>query len=221
MQDPRIRLLAVIILSIASFLSVGGALLAGAWWLFCTNRKTAIHSIRGLLMLLMLPAVAAFLVGISGGDYFGYFIRITVILLIASWAYADRQAGELLDISVWLLGKGIGFDLGLVAELSISALEVLSDDIRRVGIALVQKGSKLDIQTLTPVISSLLVRQLMLARDRAVILAIRGYQAGGTLAPVFSPSGRDIVSGVLSLIIFVISPNAGEFFIALLQIVIV
>ena len=62
--------------------------------------------------------------------------------------------------------------------MSISTTEILVDEIRRTRIALLQKEQRLSGTNLPPVIASLLVRQLRLARERAHVLALRGYQGG-------------------------------------------
>jgi hypothetical protein len=204
-QDPRIRLGAVLLLSIVSFLSLTGALLTVLWWLTCTNRRTSLHDIRTGTMVFILPAVAAIATEWSGGDGVSYFIRISVVLVIASWAYNERYPGELLDVSVWLFGRKNGFDLGLVGEMSISTTEILADELRRTRIALSQKDQRLSGTNLPPVIACLLVRQLRLARQRADVLALRGYQGGGSLCPSFVTSYFDIAAGAFCVLIFAVS----------------
>ncbi|HWQ64412.1 MAG TPA: hypothetical protein VN429_08340 [Methanospirillum sp.] len=205
MQDPRIRLGAVLLLSIVSFLSLTGALLTVLWWLTCTNRRTTLHDLRTGVMVFMLPAIAAIATEWSGGDGVSYLIRISVVLVIALWAYNERYPGELLDVSVWLFGRRNGFDLGLVGEMSISTTEILADELRRTRIALSQKDQRLSGTNLPPVIASLLVRQLRLARERADVLALRGYQGGGSLCPSFVTSYFDIAAGAFCVLIFAVS----------------
>jgi len=205
MQDPRIRLGGVLLLSIVSFLSLTGALLTILWWLVCTDHKTSFRDLKTVVMVFILPCIAAVATQFSGGNGVSYLIRISVVLVIASWAYSKRYPGELLDVSVWLFGKKYGFDLGLVGEMSISTTEILTDEIRRTRIALSQKGQKLSGSNLPPVIASLLVRQLRLARERACVLAIHGYQGGGSLCPAFVTSYSDIAAGAFCVLIFAAS----------------
>lgn len=205
MQDPRIRLGGVLLLSVASFVSTTGALLALIWWLLCTRRKTSFGGLRTAALVFTLPAVAAFATILSGGDGISYFCRIAVVLVIASWAYSERYPGELLDVSTWLFGQRYGFDLGLVGEMSLSTTEILVDEFRRTRIALSQKGQRLSRVNLSPVIASLLVRQLRLARERAGILAMRGYRGGGSLCPSFVTPSSDILTGALCVLIFAVS----------------
>ncbi|MFH0968614.1 MAG: hypothetical protein V1862_13110, partial [Methanobacteriota archaeon] len=185
MQDPRIRLSSTILLSLAAFISIPGAILSALWWIVCTRRTTSFHDVRTVGLVFLLPMIATGATFLSGGDGISYLIRITGVLLIASWAYSERYPGEFLDVSVWLLGQRIGFDIGLIGEMSLSSAEVLVDEMRRTRIALRQKGQHLSLSVLPPVITSLLVRQLRLARERAGIIALRGYHGGGTLCPSF------------------------------------
>ncbi|PWR70541.1 hypothetical protein [Methanospirillum lacunae] len=205
MQDPRIRLGVVLLLSIVSFLSLTGAFLTVVWWLTCTNRRTSFHDLRTGAMVFMLPAIAAIATEWSGGDGVSYLIRISIVLVIASWAYNERYPGELLDVSVWLFGRRNGFDLGLVGEMSISTIEILADELRRTRIALSQKDQRLSGTNLPPIIASLLVRQLRLARERADVLALRGYQGGGSLCPSFVTSYFDIGAGAFCVLILAVS----------------
>jgi energy-coupling factor transport system permease protein len=205
MQDPRIRLSGTVLLSVSAFISLPGAVLTVIWWLVCTKRTTSFHDIRTTVVIFMLPGVAALATTLSGGDGASYLIRIGVVLLIASWAYSERYPGEFLDVSVWLFGNRTGFDIGLIGEMSLASAEVLVDEIRRTRIALLQKGQHLSLSTLPPVITSLLIRQLRQANERACILALRGYQCGGSLCPQFRAPAADIIAGIFCVLIFAIS----------------
>lgn len=100
----------------------------------------------------------------------------------------------------------------MVAEMSISALEVIGDDIQHVRIALGQKGEKLSVKILVPVISFMLLRQLQLAHERACILSIRGYTGGGNHYPCFVSSSGGIITGAFSGFILLFSAFIGDFF---------
>ncbi|HUK92465.1 MAG TPA: hypothetical protein VLU98_00350, partial [Methanomicrobiales archaeon] len=89
MQDPRLTLLSTIALSLAAFASIWGALLALAWWLLATPRRLPSDRWRPALGLFVLVSATAVLVSLSGGDGASYFFRISVVLLIASWAYSE------------------------------------------------------------------------------------------------------------------------------------
>lgn len=150
---------------------------------------------------------------LSGEDGLSYFFRIGVVLIIASWMYAGRYPGEFLDVGVWLFGNKTGFDLGLIGELSVSALEELGHEIERVRTAIRQKGERLRPGILPSVFSALLIRQLRFAQDRAALLVNRGYRGGGIHCPVFHATWREGVTAIFSFAILVISVTAGEFII--------
>jgi energy-coupling factor transport system permease protein len=158
--------------------------------------------------------VAAWL---TGQDGFSYFVRMTAVLIIASWMYAERYQGEFLDLGVWFFGDRIVFDLGLIGELSISALEELGYEIERITVALSQKGEKLRPVIIPAVFSSLLMRQLVLSHDRACLLATRGYQGGGTHNPVFHTSLSEGIAGAFAVVILMLSVFSRDLFIIICQ----
>ena len=212
MQDPRIRLAGGILLSISGWLSLTGAFLCILWWVIFGRAHTAVRSLHGWILLLIIPAVMSLASYFSGGDGVSYFFRITAVLLIASWLYAERYPGELLDIGVFFGGRRIGFEIGLIGELSMSALEVLGRETERVRIAIRQKGRNLSPGMIPAVFSGIIVRQLQVAHERAILLTLRGYQRGGTHCPSFSSPPEDWIAGAFSCLIFVISLIAGDFF---------
>jgi len=123
MQDPRLRLLIVIVLSLIAFASVQGAVLAFAWWA-CTIEGPARlwQSRRTLVIFLPLFAVSLVLL-VTGGNWAFYSLRIAVVLLIALFAYQDQSPGEFLGVCTWLFGGRAGFDCGIAGEISSSASE--------------------------------------------------------------------------------------------------
>ncbi|HZD43313.1 MAG TPA: hypothetical protein VE134_04575 [Methanomicrobiales archaeon] len=185
MKDPRLRLVAVIALSISAYVSLLGAAVALVWWLAFTERTHTLSHPRVLGAFVGLLAVISGIVQILGGDGISYFVRFSVIALIASWAFADRRAGELLDVATWGLGTRIGFEIGLVAEMSIRSLEVMAEDFARIRLAQEIKGVPWGIRSIVPAVSSLVQSGIQRAEDQADLLAIRGYQMGGTVCPVF------------------------------------
>jgi len=212
MQDPRIRLGAIILLSAAAWMSLPGAILTLLWWVISSGARTSVHTVRSLIFILLVPAVMALAAIWSGADGISYFFRITAVLIIASWMYAERYPGELLDVGVWALGTKTGFDLGLIGELSMSSLDTLAREIDRISVALRQKGTRLTPRILPAVFSGILIRQLNLAHDRAILLTLRGYTRGGMHCPSFSPSRSDCISGAFSCTIFLFSLIAGDIF---------
>ncbi len=212
MQDPRIRLGAIILLSAAAWMSLPGAILTLLWWVISSGARTSVHTVRSLIFILLVPAVMALAAIWSGADGISYFFRITAVLIIASWMYAERYPGELLDVGVWALGTKTGFDLGLIGELSMSSLDTLAREIDRISVALRQKGTRLTPRILPAVFSGILIRQLNLAHERAILLTLRGYTRGGMHCPSFSPSRSDCISGAFSCTIFLFSLIAGDIF---------
>lgn len=212
MQDPRIRLGATILLSAAAWISLSGAILTLLWWVIGAGARTSVHTVRSLILILLVPAVMGLAACWSGADGVSYFVRITAVLIIASWMYAERYPGELLDVGVWALGTKTGFDLGLIGELSMSSLDTLAREIDRISVALSQKGIRLTPRIIPAVFSGILIRQLNLAHERAILLTLRGYTRGGMHCPSFSPSRSDWISGAFSCTIFIFSLIAGDFF---------
>jgi len=212
MQDPRIRLLITATLSGAAWSSLTGAMLALLWWALFCRARTSIRSFPSLILILIVPAVMGLAAIWSGENGISYFIRITAVLIIASWMYAERYPGELLDVGVWLLGTKTGFDLGLIGELSMSALEVLSRETERVSVAIRQKGSRITPWIIPAVFSGIVIRQLQLAQERATLLTLRGYTKGGMHCPSFTSPPEDWIAGAFSCAIFLFSLIAGDFF---------
>jgi energy-coupling factor transport system permease protein len=205
MRDPRLRLSATIILSIVAFTSLIGAMLAFIWWLFVC----AIHR-RFLLPppVLLVPAIvfvlfAAFLTGISSGimECISYAARLLVVLIIASYAYVMQRDGDFLSTAVWVFGNRFGFDLGLVGEMVVSMLDVITDDLKVIRQALSQKQTPISLHVLACVVLTQLLINLGRGAERADILAIRGYHQGGTYVPVFVQDRTDVFLFVLAVFI--------------------
>ena len=187
MQDPRLTLLSTVALSLAAFAGAWGALLALAWWLLATPRRLPHGRWRPALGLFILVCATAFLVTLSGGNGPSYLFRITVVLLIASWAYGERKGGELLDMGTWALGNRTGFELGLVAEMAVQSLEGLDRDLSMLWLALrLKTGRRITLRSLIPALGLLVRRELDRSRDLGDILAVRGYREGGSLCPRFA-----------------------------------
>jgi len=185
MQDPRLILLSTVALSLAAFASAWGALLALAWWLLATPRRFPVRQWRSAVGFFLLVLATAALVALSGGNGLSYLLRISVILLIASWAYASRKGGEFLDLGSWALGNRTGFELGLVAEMVVGSLEGLDRDLSMLRLAIRLKAGRITLASLISALGILMRRELDRARDLGDILAVRGYRHGGTLCPRF------------------------------------
>ncbi len=204
MQDPRLNLLSVLCLSIASFASVPAALLSLLWWGVHARTRAKVLFRRSFWMYLLLVAVIAVLIQVSGGEGWSYGIRILAIVFVASWAFGEYRSGSLMDIAVWALGNRKGFELGLVAEMSMQGLQVLTEDVDRLREAYRSKGSSLGWRTLPSAVYFLLTAMLSRADAQANLLAVRGYRHGGSLCPTFTRKPWDLVStlsaiGILGL----------------------
>jgi energy-coupling factor transport system permease protein len=203
MQDPRIRIFVIIVLSVAAFISLAGAALAFLYWICIPGRLRGIRRPAAVLFLSMIVVVSV-ITELTTGNGLSYFIRMAVILLLALYAYTAYVPGEFFRVSVWLFGRR-GFDPGLIAEMSMEALNDLEDDSSKIRIALRQKEVPLGISTLVPVIGMFVLNQIRRAHDQADLLTVRGYRKGGTICPEFHPKIPDYVSGIVAICILSIA----------------
>lgn len=202
MQDPRLRLFSVMLLSCATFLSIQGAALSFLWmFLYPAGIKAAARS-SAFWFLLLLTGIVSVVTILSAGNGISYFIRMSVIFLIAFTVYRGWTSGEFLDLSVWLFGKKTGFDIGLAIEMSLQGLKEASRDWSRMILAQRLKGRQAGFRTL-PILGFLLIQvRLMRARDQADLLVTRGYVAGGNLCPEFRAEKRDKIASILAIVVF-------------------
>jgi energy-coupling factor transporter transmembrane protein EcfT len=216
MQDPRLRLAAVTALSVAAFSSTAGAVAAFAWWLLFTPRTRALPRPGLLLPLIAMIAAAALVSELGGGAGLSYFIRMTVILLIAAWAYAATEEGEVLAVAVWALGDRIGFEIGLIAEMGLSGLSVIRQEIDQVRAAMALKGMRPGLRTVVPLAVTLIVTELRRSEEVARLLMVRGYTHGGRICPRFRKGAWDIPAALSALIAVILSVlPVGDVFILL------
>ncbi len=199
MQDPRLILLSTIALSLAAFAGAWGALLALGWWLLATPRRLPLDRWRALLAAFLFVLLTAALVSLSGGDGASYLLRLSVVLLVATWAYGTRRGGEFLDMGTWALGNHAGFEIGLVAEMAMGSLEVLDRDLGMLLLALRMKTGQVTLSAAIPALGLLVRRELDRARALGDLLAVRGYRHGGSLCPRFG-RGRWDLAGALSAV---------------------
>ncbi len=200
MRDARLRLLAVTTLSVASFASVWGALAAVAWLGFFSPRNVLRSRLAAVLVAEAMVIIVSIAVQASGGSGIGYLIRFTAILLIALYAYASYVPGEILRLCIWLFGKR-GFEPGLSADLGFQSLKLLGSDIRSSLIASRLKKAGPVWKWVAPLSLLLVVRALSRASEQADLLAIRGYQKGGSMCPEFTTTSQDVIAGTLSILI--------------------
>jgi hypothetical protein len=214
MQDPRIRIAAAAILSVAAFISFQGAVAAFLWWIVFTPRVTLVKRLPGILSIILMIAFFSFVLEMLGGGGLSYFIRMTVILLIGMWLYDEQKSGEFLAVGVWLFGDKIGFEIGMTAEMGIQSLVSVAADLERIRMAEDIKGVRWGVHSLIPAGLILVHGALIRAEDSAELLAVRGYRYGGTLCPKFLTSTSDRFAGVfvMGVIVFSLIP-VSEFFI--------
>jgi len=151
---------------------------------------------------------------LTGGGGVSYGIRMFAILALGLWLYHEHRKGEFFHMGTWLFGNGIGFDLGILAEMGIQTLDTLARDFLWIRMAQKLKGTPFCLKNLIPTGVILINSTLKRAEDAAELLAVRGYSGGGTLCPEFRGSVRDAV-GVLAAIFlaFISFIPASEFFI--------
>ncbi|KLK87703.1 hypothetical protein SZ63_08720 [Methanoculleus sediminis] len=200
MQDPRLRLLSVALLSLAAFASTAGAAAALVWWLLFTPRMKSLPRPGVLLPLVAMIAATALVSSWGGGAGLSYLFRMTVILLLAAWAYAETEDGEMLAVAVWALGNRVGFEAGLVAEMGISGLSVLRQEIEQVRTAIALKGIRPGVRSVVPLAVTLIVTQIRRADEIARLLVVRGYTIGGRICPRFRADPLDVPAAIMAVI---------------------
>jgi hypothetical protein len=205
MQDPRIRLLAACLLSAAAFISMIGAAAVIAWWLVFTPRLRCVRHRMAVLAAGALFCLVSLAVFLSGGGGLSYLVRMTAILLIGTWLYADSLPGDFPALGTWLLGPKTGFELGMTAGMAIQAADGLGDDFARIRLASAQKQVPWGIRSAISSGRVLICDALTRADEMAELLAMRGYREGGTCCPRFRTPSWDIAAGICAGIILVVA----------------
>ena len=207
MNDIRFRIGTAAGLSFIAWYSIYGALFTVIWWIAFTRRFRAMPRLSFFTGSLSFIIAIALILQLLQGTGIMYGFRMGAILLVAAWLWSEYRPGEMLDLTVWLMGDRLGFDLGLVAELSIQGLESFVDDLERMRTAWSIKGLRVTT-SLIPAAGMFLVRKALLrAHDTGELLAVRGYRQGGTICPSFSTPASDIVAAAAALIACVIVLN--------------
>ncbi|MFZ1898667.1 hypothetical protein [Methanoregula sp.] len=195
MQDPRVRFACAFLLSLAAFICLAGAVATFLWWLLFTPRLKSIRHIRAVAATLLLFVLIAAAMALTGTDGFSYLARMSAILLVGTWVYADSRPGDFLATGTWLLGPRIGFEPGMIAEMAMGMAQDLSEDFSRIRLAMMQKGRPWGMSRILPAGRILICDALRRAEETAEILAMRGYRGGGTVCMRFSPSPLEIMAG--------------------------
>ena len=214
MQDPRIRIAAGAVLSLAAFMSLFSAAAVFLWWLVFTPRLQLAKRIGLVLSLIIMIAFFSLVLELAGGGGFSYFVRMTVIVLIGMWIFSEQKSGDFLSMGVWLFGNRKGFEFGMVAEMGMQSLLAFTADFDRIRMAERLKGMRWEVRSLIPAGLVLVHGALVRAEDTAELLAVRGYRNGGTLCPIFFTRPLDIIAGIsaLGILFFTLIPGS-EFFI--------
>lgn len=205
MNDIRIRTVTAAILSVTAFVSLMGAFLTILWWLLFTRRFAAVPKRSFVIGSLSLIFVVAVVLQVLQGTGVSYGIRMCAVMLVAAWIWSEYRPGEMLNFAVWALGNRYGFDLGLVAELSLQAFSSLFADLERMRTAWAIKGFRLTPSRLPAAGTFLTQTALMRARDTGELLAIRGYRKGGTLCPVFHPGWTDFIASGTAVAVCIVA----------------
>ncbi len=205
MQDPRLRLLSVAVLSLAAFASTAGAAAALVWWLLFTPRTKSLPRPGVLLPLVGMIAATALVSAWGGGAGLSYLFRMTVILLLAAWAYAGTEDGEVLAVAVWALGNRVGFEVGLIAEMGIGGLSVLRQEVEQVRVAMALKGIRPGLRSIVPLAVTLIVTEIRRADETARLLVVRGYTTGGKICPRFRTDLLDVPAAITAVIPAILS----------------
>jgi energy-coupling factor transport system permease protein len=204
-QDARLRLFSVLLLSVACFISAAGAILTLLWLLlYPVYLKAAVRS-KAYYLLLPFIGIVALVMQFSGSEGLSYFIRMGILLLLGFTIFRGWAPGEFLDLSVWLFGTKTGFDLGLAIEMTIQGIDEASRDWSRVLTAMKLKEMHPGITNLTSIGFLLIHLRLLRAHDQADLLSTRGYQSGGSCCPEFHPSNRDIIASFCAILILFIA----------------
>lgn len=199
MQDPRIRTGIIIYLSLCAMLSVGAALYVFCWWALAAVRHPDTRTLTGMRWILLFTGCIALLIWWTGGDAISYFTRITAVLFIASFLYHDQKDNDLLDVSVWLAKNRIGFEIGLIAEMTLGTIRLIKADILQIRTAMQMKNQRFSLSTVPAVISLELFTLLYRAMQQGDLLQTRGYIRGGTYIPVFQTTRGDIILALLAV----------------------
>jgi len=201
MQDGRLRIFSTFLLSCAAFTSVTGAVLVFIWWIIFARDRRNLPRRRTAAFIFGTLALVALFTTIVGGDGAGYFLRLSVVMLIAFWAFGGGAGEELFDVAVWAFGDKWGFDIGLTADMALGSLARIEDDILLTRQAITMKGTQGPVRALVPLGVSVLMVQIRRAGCQAKTLAVRGYHSGGTYVPRFNRGKEDFVAFFFSILI--------------------
>jgi hypothetical protein len=200
-QDARLRIVSTFLLSCAAFSSVAGATMVFLWWTIFARDRRNLPGRRTAAIIFGTLALVAVFTTFVGGDGTGYFLRLSVVMLIAFWAFGGGAGEELFDVAVWAFGNRLGFDIGLTADMALGSLGRIEDDIILTRHAIALKGTTGPVRSLVPLGVSVVMVQIRRAGCQAKTLAVRGYHSGGTYVPCFKRGKEDYVAFFCSILI--------------------
>lgn len=204
MRDARLRIFSTFLLSCAAFSSVAGAVLVFGWWLIFARDRRNLPRRRTAVIIFGTLGLVALFTTLVGGDGPGYFLRLSVVMLIAFWAFGGGAGEELFDVAVWAFGDRWGFDIGLAADMALGSLGRIEDDITLTRHAIAMKGTTGPVGSLVPLGVSVILVQIRRAGCQAKTLAVRGYDSGGTYVPRFRKGKEDFVGFFASILIIIV-----------------
>jgi energy-coupling factor transporter transmembrane protein EcfT len=214
MQDIRLRTGTALLLSIAAFATITGAVAAFIWWLFFSRPWQKRGKVGSIIPVIILIAFFSLVLELSGGGGLSYGLRMIVVVLIGTWVYAEYRNGDFLNLGTWLFGNRTGFELGMIAEMGMQSLDLMISDFARIRQAQELKGTRWGLRSLVPAGVVLVHDALARAGDMAELMAVRGYCHGGTWCPKFVTTKQDIIAGLAALCMGIIAfIPVSEFFI--------
>ena len=199
MKDARLKLLTVFLLSVSAYASVIGAALTFVWWLVFSGREKSLPSPKLFLGLFIITGAISLLMEYRGLAGISYLIRMSIIILIAGYAYTEISSKDMLNVMTWLLGEKYGFELGLISAIAVLKIRRLSSDCAKSRVAHRMKAvcqgrkDRLNCADYLSIAAIILIGSLKDSKEQSKVLAIRGYRCGGRLQPVFDKSKSDFI----------------------------
>lgn len=191
MSDVRLRILTLVILSLAVYFLPGAVLPALLWWLLLSRLtgKQRVKAAAAAGLISALPTIV--LLFSSGSTAFFYGGKTFTLLLLAFWFGQSCAAGEIQSFCVWLFGNHIGFDIGMACEIFLMQTAEIQQDAKTYLQALSEKQKRFGIRTILPFTLGILIPALRRTERFSKLLARRGYSRGGTYTPRFTAEKID------------------------------
>lgn len=205
MQDQRVIICSIILLSLASYTSVTGAAGSLVWLAAFAPVRSVITRWKRYLPIIAGVAIVSCIMAVTGGDGLGYGIRLTVVTIVGCCAWAMIRSSDPLGVPVWLLGNRLGFDLGMSAALVLSGISVSGCDLHRGMQAVRFKTRRPGPWELASLLCMVIERAVVRTEEQARVLALRGYRGGGSYCPAFTTTPVDIIALTLVFLVFILA----------------